>query len=164
MYNIRCQIYALHIYNYQRNPAGNKMWNECIAAIISFTGCLFDADFNSLASMGCGNHLNTLRPRQNGRHFPDDIFKYIFLNEKVLILIKISLKFVPKCSINNIPVLVQIMAWRRPRNKPLSEPMMVSFPMHICITRPQWVKRNTFESPLGHNELNASITFNSDRS
>ena len=27
--------------------------------------------------------LNTLRPRHNGRHFPDDIFKYIFLNENV---------------------------------------------------------------------------------
>ena len=28
--------------------------------------------------------------------------------------IKISLKFVPKGPINNIPALVQIMAWRRP--------------------------------------------------
>ena len=27
--------------------------------------------------------LNTLRPRQNGRYFPDDIFKLIFLNEDV---------------------------------------------------------------------------------
>ena len=27
--------------------------------------------------------VNTLRPRQNGRHFPDDIFKRIFLNENV---------------------------------------------------------------------------------
>ena len=25
--------------------------------------------------------LNTLRPRQNGRHFPDDIFKCIFVNK-----------------------------------------------------------------------------------
>ena len=83
--------------------------------------------------------VNTLRLRQNGRHFPDDIFKCIFLNEKVWILINISQKFVPKCSINNIPVLVQIMAWRRPGNKPLSVPMMVSFPTHICVTRPQWV-------------------------
>ena len=42
--------------------------------------------------------------------------------------------------INNIPALVQIMAWRRPGDKPLSEAMMVSSLMHICITRPQWVK------------------------
>ena len=31
------------------------------------------------------------------------------------------------------------MAWRRPGDKPLSEPMMVSLPTHICVTRPQWV-------------------------
>ena len=39
--------------------------------------------------------FNTLRPRQNGRHFPDDIFKCIFVNENVWIAIEISLKFVP---------------------------------------------------------------------
>ena len=83
--------------------------------------------------------LNTLRPKQNGRHSADDIFKCIFLNENEWIWLKISLKFVPKGPMNNIPALVQIMAWRRPGDKPLSEPMMVSLPMHICITRPQWV-------------------------
>ena len=83
--------------------------------------------------------INTLRPRQNGRHFADDNFKYIFLNENVSISTNISLKFVPKGPINNIPALVQIIAWRRPGNKPLPEPMMVHIPMHICITRPQWV-------------------------
>ena len=55
-------------------------------------------------------HVNTLRSRQNGRHFADDTFKRIFLNENVTISIKISLKFVPKRPINNIPALVQIMA------------------------------------------------------
>ena len=39
-------------------------------------------------------------------------------------MIKISLKFVPKGPINNIPALVQIMAGRRPGNKPLFEPVM----------------------------------------
>ena len=53
-----------------------------------------------------------------------DIFKCIFLNENVQILIKISLKFVPKGPINNIPALVQIMACCRPGDNPLSEPMM----------------------------------------
>ena len=52
---------------------------------------------------------------------------------------KISLKFIPKGSINNIPALVQIMAWRRAGAKPLSEPMMASLLTHVCITRPQWV-------------------------
>ena len=85
-------------------------------------------------------HFNTLRPRQNGRRFADDTFKRIFLNKNVRISIKISLKFVPKGPINNIPSLVQIMAWRLSGDKPLSEPMMVSLPTHICVTRPQWVK------------------------
>ena len=88
--------------------------------------------------------VNTLRPGQNGRHFADDIFKCIFLNENVWIPIKISLKFVPKGPINNIPALVQIMAWRRPGDKPLSEPIMVSLTTHICVTRPQRVNINIY--------------------
>ena len=93
-----------------------------------------------------GPELNSLRPRQNRRHFPDDIFKWIFLNENVWISIKMSLRFVPKVPINNIPTLVQIMAWRRSGDKPLSEPMMDSLLTHICVTRPQWV--NLFMNPL----------------
>ena len=77
---------------------------------------------------------------KNGRHFADDIFKCIFLNENVWISLKIPLKFVPKGPINNIPALVQIMAWHRPGDKSLSEPMMVRLPMHICVTRPQRIK------------------------
>ena len=103
---------------------------------------------------------------QNGGHFADSILKCIFfLNEKFCILIKVSLKFVPEDAIeaarltlvfrrhiikislksvpegpiNIIPSLVQIMAWRRPGDKPLSEPMMVRLLMHICVTLPQWV-------------------------
>ena len=76
---------------------------------------------------------NTLRPRQNGRHFADDTFIHIFINENVWI-------FVPKGLVNNIPALVQIMAWRRPGDKSLSEPMMVNILTYICVTRPQWVK------------------------
>ena len=48
----------------------------------------------------------------------------LFFNENVKIFIKISLKFVPKGPINNIAALVQIMACRRPGDKPLSEAMM----------------------------------------
>ena len=67
----------------------------------------------------------------------DDIFNRIFVNENVIISIKFSLQFVPKGPINNIPVLVQIMAWRRPGNKPLSEAVMVSLLKHICVPRSQ---------------------------
>ena len=99
---------------------------------------------NASEAMMLKNYMvNTLRPSHNRRHFADDIFKCIFLNENVWILIKISLKFVPKGLINNIPALVQIMAWRRPGDKPLSETMMVKLLTHICITRPQWVKEET---------------------
>ena len=90
--------------------------------------------------------LNILTPRQNGLHFADDSLKRIFINENVRISIKISLKFVPKCPINNIQALVRIMAWRRPGDKPLSESMLVSLLTHICVTQPQWV-----------NTINASI-------
>ena len=96
--------------------------------------------YNELITSGDGKfEINTLRPRQYGRHFADDIFECIFLNENVVISLKISLKFVPKVWINNIPALVQIMAWRRPGDKPLSERMMLCLLTHICITRPQWV-------------------------
>ena len=74
--------------------------------------------------------FNTLRPREIGHHFADAIFKCIFVTENVWIAIEISLKFVPKGPINNIPALVQIMTWRRPGDKLLSEPMMASLPMH----------------------------------
>ena len=92
---------------------------------------------------GCSFHMkvllsfiNTLRHRQNGHHPTDDIFKCIFLNENAWISFKISLMFVPTVQINNIPALVQIMAWHRPGGKPLSEPMVVSLLMHVCVTRP----------------------------
>ena len=92
------------------------------------------------------NSINTMRLRQTCRHFADDILKWIFLNENVWILLKLSLKFVPKVRINNIPALDQIMAWRRPGDKPLSEPMMVWLLTHIYVTGPQRVKsyRNGF--------------------
>ena len=83
--------------------------------------------------------VNTLKLRPNDCHFPDYIFKCIFLNENIWISIKNSLKFVPKGPINNIPDLVQIMAWRGPGDKPLYEAIMFSSLMHIWVTRPQWV-------------------------
>ena len=59
-------------------------------------------------------YINTLRPRQNGPHFADDSFKWIFLNENVRISIEVSLNFVPKDPINNIQAFVQTLAWHRP--------------------------------------------------
>ena len=69
----------------------------------------------------------------------NDILKCIVLNENILGSIDISLKFVAKRQINNIPALIQIMAWRRPGDKPLSEPMMECLVTYICMTRTQGV-------------------------
>ena len=82
-----------------------------------------------------------------GQDIMADIFQCIFLNEYVCNSIKISLEFVPKGPINNIPALVQKMAWRRPGDKLLYEPMMVTLPTHYMVTllthwsvtRLQWV-------------------------
>ena len=60
-------------------------------------------------------------------------------SRKVLLLLVISLT--DKGPINNIPALVQIMAWRRSSEKPLSELMLGSLLTHICVTRPQWVNK-----------------------
>ena len=103
------------------------------------------------------NVVNSLRPRRNGRYNADDIFKCIFLKENVWIPTKISLKFVPKGPINNIPALVQIMAWRRPGDKPLSEPMMVSLLTYICVTRPQWFKSLQLIWRSGTHRLNLQM-------
>ena len=76
-------------------------------------------------------------------------FSNVF-SENVWISIKISLKCVSKGSINHIPALVHIMAWRCSGDKPLSEPNMVSLPAHICVTRPQWVNQRMY-----HRDSNA---------
>ena len=81
--------------------------------------------------------INTLRLGRNGSHFPDILQMHFPFNENGWISITISLKFGPKGLINNIPAMVQIMAWCRSGDKPLSESMMVSLLTHI--TLPQWV-------------------------
>ena len=68
----------------------------------------------------------------------NDIFKGIFLNENISILIKILLNFVPKDPIDSKSTLVQVMACRRRGEKPLPEPMMTQL-----IDGGRWVK------PLG---------------
>ena len=122
---------------------GLRLRHVCKRGYWAASGDLSVADITLVADELAMQHpchrVNTLRPRQNGRHFADDIYKWIFLNENVWIPIKISLKFVPRGPINNIPALVQIMAWRRSGDKPLSEPIMVGLTTHICVTRPQWV-------------------------
>ena len=63
----------------------------------------------------------TKLPPFRRRHFQMHFREWKCMNFTSL---KISLKCVSKFRINNIPTLVQIMVWRRPGDKPLSEPMM----------------------------------------
>ena len=123
------------------------MWCCLVIWSISLINCRFFTEttetkwrVRTITGWSRKHDLNTLRLRQNGRHFADDIFKGIFLNENVWNPIKFSLKG----PINNIPELVQITAWRRPGDKPSSELMIVSLPTHISLTRPQWVKHLHF--------------------
>ena len=56
-----------------------------------------------------------------------DIFNQIVLKENGRIPIQISRNFFPGSLIDNKPALVQVMAWRRTGDKPLSAPMMLQF-------------------------------------
>ena len=90
--------------------------------------------------MRCGLAQHQLiSPGQNGLCFADDIFSCIFVNQKSFILIKISLKFVPKCPIDNNPALFQIMAWRQIVTSHYLNQCLPNTLMHIYSTRGRWV-------------------------
>ena len=94
--------------------------------------------------MDPGNCTYNTRLTHWGRDKTNAIFQTTFSNrfswmKMYEFFIKISLKFVSNGLINDIPALVQIMAWRRLGDKPLSEPMIFSLLTHVCVTRPQWV-------------------------
>ena len=60
-------------------------------------------------------------------HFTEDILKFNFFYEMILILIQIELKFVFKCPFNSKVWLVQTMAWCQTGDKPSSEQMLHKF-------------------------------------
>ena len=109
--------------------------------------------------------LNTLRPRQNGCQFPNDIFKCTFVYETFWIWMKISLKYVLQGPIINIPALVQILAsalsWCWSCDKPLSESMMTNLLMPVCITWPQWVNFQHFsnQSMLNSIQIRCHVSY-----
>ena len=67
----------------------------------------------------------------------DDIFNYISLNENDSISIEISLKYVLRSPIDKKVSIASVMAWHRPGDTPLSEPVMIRIPTHRCAIRPQ---------------------------
>ena len=100
------QIYTPLLQQIQRMqlkivPTG---WND--TCTISFPLCHHQRKRCSLSDNKYNVSLNTLKPNQNWRHFPDDIFKCIFLKENVSISIRISPKFVPRGPVNNILALI----------------------------------------------------------
>ena len=112
----------LKIYRYQgfTRPLSNHL-------VVSRDTIFTHNEMRCSTSDGQGNNI-TINSSQNGRRFADVIFKFIFVYENFLISKKMSLKFVPMGPINSIPALVQILAWRRPGEKTLSEPMIVRSP------------------------------------
>ena len=114
LYSIRLGCYDSHV------ALLNKDWMP-IKRYLSPYG-LNDSNNISL-------YIITLRPRQNGRHLADGIFKGIFFKENLWIWIKIFLKFVPNCLIGGRLALVQIRAWHQTGN------CRPSVPIHICIIR-----------------------------
>ena len=91
--------------------------------VLKYAGCLV-IPYHCLQSV---IHwiIKTLRQRQIGRQFADNIFKFIFF--KWNFVDKISRKYVSKGPIDNKPALVQIRAFRQTGNKPLPETMIAWF-------------------------------------
>ena len=130
-------VFPTHIYSSPglSELTHNTFVNRCKMAVILFR-------------LQC---VNALRSRQNGR-ISQTTFSSAFYWMKIYELqLIIHWSFVPKGPINNIAALVQIMGRRRPGDKPLSEPMLVSLPTHICVIRPQWIN---CRSPLNETENN----------
>ena len=81
-------------------------------------------------------YLTRWGPKQNGYHFAEDIFKGIFLNEYVCILIQISMKFDSKGLIDSNSSLADLLALCNTDGKPLpapkGDPVML---IHVYVTK-----------------------------
>ena len=85
-------------------------------------------------------YFNTLRPRQNGCNFPDDIFKCMFLKENVSTTIKISLDIVPRGPITNTPTFSSV-SW-----------LLQNFPQSVTVLLP-WSVQNIITIGRVQNKL-----------
>ena len=114
--------------------------DQCLYHNVSHTHTL---DFQSFHILFIQPGLiNTLTPRKKLSPFRKLHFQKQFFRENVWISLKISLNFVAKVPVTNIPTLVQIILWfgTGQGNKPSSGPLVVSLQMHKYVTRPRWVK------------------------
>ena len=89
---------------------------------------------------------NLFIPGENGRHFAEDIFRCIIVNETFYISIQISLKFVPTGPIDNNQALFQIMAWCRIATHHYSNQCWPDTLTHICCIRGRWLNHVSYLS------------------
>ena len=93
--------------NYSDWLLASGWWNQFCGSLFSKIAFCVKSTFwyqkQCKSSGNLAHYYNSFPPGQNGRHFADDIFRCLFVNEKIWILIENSLKFVP---IDNIPALV----------------------------------------------------------
>ena len=107
----------------------------CCKRRLASTNSAFRTDSNDVI------HINSFPSGQNGRHFTNDIFRSIFVDDKSCILIKISLKCVPKGVIDNntsislvnglVPNRRQAIIW--------TNTGPIHWRIYICGTRCRWV-------------------------
>ena len=128
------------------SPLGQHSWFNCemhncnIVLLAAWVSCVkgWGANLNVLFTWCLEIYIywhrhrnlstvNSYPPGQNCRHFADDIFKRIFVNEMFCILIKNSLKFRPEVPFDNNPSLVKIMVWCRIGDKLLSALVLTPF-------------------------------------
>ena len=115
--------------------------NTCCLLFMIETGCFSGPSMFACVHCLYWLTLNSSPPEQNGCHFADDVFKYIFVDEKSS---QILLKFVPEGPIDNNTALVQVLGTRQAASHYLNQCYLPSSLMHICGTRGRWVKQ------LGH--------------
>ena len=109
-----------------RISAGNPwMKTVCSQTFITFK-CFWMSDTRQLQSIANTTVVvSTLRSQQNGCHFADDIFNYIFLKENL----HIQSEFHWNLFLSDQLMISQhqLMAWRCTADKPLAEAMMNQF-------------------------------------
>ena len=129
----RVPVYPIQLINY---TAADELVTQ-LKAGASIIVALMQFSLNSLVS---ALEVSTHWGRDKMDAIKQTTFSNAFSWMNIWTSVKISLKFAPKGPINNVPGLAEIMAWRRPGDKPLSEPMVASLLTHIWVSRPQWVK------------------------
>ena len=89
----------------------SDLFQMSVHMIIDFTIVGHSVLYHSPLVARKQDNVNSSPPGQNVRHFADDIFSCILMNEKFCILIKISLQFVSKGPLDNYPIRLST-AWQ----------------------------------------------------